>query len=360
MSRLERIEIEGFKSIRQVALDLRPLTVLVGANGAGKSNLLSAFELLRHLAEERLQRYVLESGGAEPLLHFGRKRSSHLRLSLRVESDCYEVQLAPSEPDTLFVEEERWWATPAGEQGQEKWGGASRESHLHSSAQPQSPLARRILERLRSWRTYHFHDTSRSAKVKLTGDIEDNESLRPDASNLAAFLYLLRERHSASYRRIVSTVRLVAPFFSDFRLRPQALNPQKILLEWSAANSETYFSAHALSDGTLRFICLATLLLQPTLPSLVIIDEPELGLHPYAIQLLADLVQGASQQTQLVLSTQSVTLLDQLQPEDVVVAEQREGESLFRRLEPEELRHWLDEYSLGELLKKNVLGGGPG
>ncbi|HZI07942.1 MAG TPA: AAA family ATPase, partial [Archangium sp.] len=162
------------------------------------------------------------------------------------------------------------------------------------------------------------------------------------------------------YRRIVSTIRLVAPFFDDFRLRPSPFNEQKIQLEWSERNSDAYFNAHALSDGTLRFICLATLLLQPNLPSLILIDEPELGLHPYAIQVLAGLVRSASEKTQVILSTQSVTLVNQFEPEDLVVVDRANGESLFRRLSSEDTQDWLEGYSLGELWEKNVFGGRPG
>ena len=207
---------------------------------------------------------------------------------------------------------------------------------------------------------YHFHDTSSAAKVKLTGDIGDNESLRSDASNLAAFLFLLKAKHPDSYRRIVSTVRLAAPFFDDFRLRPSPFNEQKIQLEWSEKNSDAYFNAHALSDGTLRFICLATLLLQPELPSLIIIDEPELGLHPYAIQLLAGLVRSASHKAQVILSTQSVTLVNQFTPEELIVVDRKDGASELRRLSAKDLESWLESYSLGELWEKNVLGGRPG
>jgi predicted ATPase len=213
---------------------------------------------------------------------------------------------------------------------------------------------------LRGARVYHFHDTSAAAKVKQSGDLNDNEALRSDASNLAAFLFLLKSKHPESYRRIASTVRLAAPFFDDFRLRPSPFNEQKILLEWSEKNSDAYFNAHAFSDGTLRFICLATLLLQPELPSLIIIDEPELGLHPYAIQLLAGLVRSASQKAQVILSTQSVTLVNQFSPEELIVVDRKDGASEFRRLSPQELESWLESYSLGELWEKNVLGGRPG
>ena len=352
---LDRIEIEGFKSIRQLRLDLKPLNVLIGANGAGKSNFISIFGLLRHLIEGRLQVYVAQSGGADALLHFGHKMTSGLKLELRLGEFGYAVELAPSNAGNLFFSVEHYWDLET-----TSYSEGHSESQLVTALYEPGATPKKILLRMQGWRVYHFHDTSASAKVKQTGDIGDNEALRPDASNLAAFLFLLRTKHPESYRRIVSTIRLVAPFFDDFRLRPSPFNEQKIQLEWSERSSDAYFNAHALSDGTLRFICLATLLLQPDLPSLILIDEPELGLHPYAIQVLAGLVRSASEKTQVILSTQSVSLVNQFAPEDLVVVDRSNGESLFRRLSTEDTKDWLEDYSLGELWEKNVFGGRPG
>jgi len=352
---LDRIEIEGFKSIRQLRLDLKPLNVLIGANGAGKSNFISVFGLLRHLIEGRLQVYVAQSGGADALLHFGHKMTSGLKLELRLGEFGYAVELAPSNAGNLFFSVEHYWDLET-----TSYSEGHSESQLVTALYEPGATPKKILLRMQGWRVYHFHDTSASAKVKQTGDIGDNEALRPDASNLAAFLFLLRTKHPESYRRIVSTIRLVAPFFDDFRLRPSPFNEQKIQLEWSERSSDAYFNAHALSDGTLRFICLATLLLQPDLPSLILIDEPELGLHPYAIQVLAGLVRSASEKTQVILSTQSVSLVNQFAPEDLVVVDRSNGESLFRRLSAEDTKDWLEDYSLGELWEKNVFGGRPG
>ncbi|HEX8439476.1 AAA family ATPase [Archangium sp.] len=354
---LDRIEVEGFKSIRELRLNLKPLNVLIGANGAGKSNFISVFGLLRHILESRLQVYVAQAGGADALLHFGSKQTAALKLRLTLGRLGYELELAPSTTDTLFFAHEQYQPVLS---ANDIWAIQGHREALLPGGPHHGPQSQHVLERMQGWRVYHFHDTSASAKVKQTGDLGDNEALRPDASNLAAFLFLLRTKHPESYRRIVSTIRLVAPFFDDFRLRPSPFNEQKIQLEWSERSSDAYFNAHALSDGTLRFICLATLLLQPNLPSLILIDEPELGLHPYAIQVLAGLVRSASEKTQLILSTQSVSLVNQFAPEDLVVIDRSNGESLFRRLSPEDTKDWLEDYSLGELWEKNVFGGRPG
>jgi predicted ATPase len=218
-----------------------------------------------------------------------------------------------------------------------------------------------VRNHLGSWRVYHFHDTSSTSPIKKTTDVHDNRFLRDDGSNLAGFLYLLRERHSDSYSLIRRTVQQVAPFFDDFQLEPQRLNPDKIRLEWSHRDSDDYFDASSLSDGTLRFMALTTLFLQPKdlRPSVILVDEPELGLHPYAIGLLASLIRQASVETQVIISTQSPILLDYFQPEEVLVADRVNGRTELNRLESAALDVWLQDYSLGELWEKNELGGRP-
>ena len=209
---------------------------------------------------------------------------------------------------------------------------------------------------------YHFHDTSSTAAIKQTSDIYDSLRLRADAGNLAAYLYMLQNSDFRPYyERIVETVHLIVPFFDDFVLQPQIDNPNLIHLRWKDKGSADALDVSALSDGTLRFMCLTTLLLQPEtlLPSIILIDEPELGLHPSAINVLAGLLRSASTQTQVIVSTQCVPLVDQFDPEDIIVVERDADQSTFRRLKTEELAHWLEEYSLGELWEKNVLGGRP-
>lgn len=218
-----------------------------------------------------------------------------------------------------------------------------------------------VFRALSSWVVYHFHDTSATAGVRGQRSVNVNEFLLPNGDNLAAFLYRIRETHPRSYERIRDVVRLAAPFFDDFKLRPTPMNPELIQLEWSQTDSDYPFLASQLSDGTLRFICLATALLQPSPPSTMLFDEPELGLHPYALTLLATLFQQASKGfgRQVIVSTQSAPLLNEFAPEDVIVVERVEGQSTFRRLDPTDLSGWLEEYSLGELWQKNVLGGRP-
>lgn len=215
--------------------------------------------------------------------------------------------------------------------------------------------------RVNRWRFYHFHDAGATSHMKMMADVHDNRQLRSDGSNLGAFLFLLRKKHQTAYSQIRQTVRLAAPFFDDFVLQPSELNEEKILLEWLHQGSDAYFNASSLSDGSLRFIALATLLLQPESlrPSVILLDEPELGLHPYAITLLASLLKQASQASQIIVATQSPLLLDHFEPEDVLVAERANGATKLRRLESSALTEWLKEYSLGQLWEKNEFGGRP-
>ena len=196
--------------------------------------------------------------------------------------------------------------------------------------------------------------------MRRTGSVRDNEQLRPDGENLAAFLFHLREEEKGTYDLIVDTVRLAAPFFGDFKLRPKKSNGDEIIeLEWEQKDSDYPFHASQLSDGTLRFIALATALLQPNPPATVLIDEPELGLHPQALDILANLILQAQNRTQLIVSTQSAPLLNAFEPDQIVVIDREEGESRFRRLKADDLREWLgQDYTLGDLWQKNVYGGG--
>ncbi|NJN97969.1 MAG: AAA family ATPase [Anaerolineales bacterium] len=359
---LDRIYLTGYKSIVEMDLELRALNVLIGANGAGKTNFISLFTLLRNIMDRNLALYTAQQGGADALLHFGRQTTPQLEIKLTFGANGYECTLIPAVGDTFIFGSEqvnfhdKRYPNPY----EQQLGEGHKETRLFNEiGQPTTRIARYVIQSMKSWRVYHFHDTSASAKVKQTNDLNDNAVLRADAGNLAAFLYRLQETKPQAYRRIVFAIRQVAPFFDNFILRPDPLNLQKIRLEWREKSSESYFSADHLSDGTLRFICLATLLLQPDLPATILIDEPELGLHPYAIVLLASLIRKAATRTQVIISTQSVPLVNQFQPEDIIVVNRDGPASTFHRLETPELETWLDDYGLGDLWEKNVIGGRP-
>ena len=320
---LDHITVEGFKSFDQIDVDLGRLSLLVGPNGAGKSNFIQVFELLGEIIRGELELTVGRSGGASALLHSTSRRAERIVIEAAFSNNGYDVSLVPTDADSLVFEHEIPWFIDRAKYTSpytEHLGSGHRESRLPVT---DARVAQWVLRRMNSWFVYHFHDTGRRAPAKRKGDIGDNDALRHDASNLAAFLYRLQETDRPSYDRIVDAVRSVAPFFDDFRLRPDRINPDKIQLEWKQRSSDAYFGPGALSDGTLRFICIATLLLQPEPPSLILLDEPELGLHPYAINLVAEMLEACSQQ--IIVSTQSVTLLNRLDIQDVLIAEQRGG-----------------------------------
>jgi predicted ATPase len=359
---IDRIKVTGFKSIRELDLGLRPLNVLIGANGAGKTNFISLVTLLNRMVEGDLQLAVAQGGGADAFLHYGHATTPEIMVELFIGQNRYRSRWTSAAGDSfVFAEETCMFQKPSFSKPFEVSLG---KGHTETRLEAEGPTVRPsvdtyVFDKLQSVRVYHFHDTSDSAKVKKSGSLNDNQYLRRDASNLAAFLYLLKKRHPKNYESIRNTVRLVAPFFDDFVLRPTAANEDVIRLEWREKGSDYPFLAHQLSDGTLRFACLATVLLQPHMPSTILIDEPELGLHPYAIALLAGLLRSASKHSQIIVSTQSVPLVNEFEPEDLLVVDRKDGLTTIMRPDPASLKAWLEEYSLAELWEKNILGGRP-
>jgi predicted ATPase len=355
---LQSVVVEGFMSIRSASVEVRDLNVLVGANGAGKSNFIRILGMLGRIVDGELGLFVGLSGGASALLYGGAGVSMRIRLEVQSAVGRYSAVLVPAAGDALIFESESVWPKPPVLASYELHG--HRESLL--SIQSPEPLiadaARPLIEVLSGCRVYHFHDTSLNAPVKQQGYISDNRRLHPDARNLAAVLLRLRERDRVSYARIVATIKQIAPFFRDFVLEPE-IAEDRVRLRWRQEGSDIVFPSDALSDGTLRFICLAVLLGQPELPGLIVLDEPELGLHPFAIVHLAEMLRTASRDRQVLIATQSVTLMNQFEFDDLIVVERRGGSSVFERPDPVGLRDWLEEYSLGDLWEKNILGGRP-
>jgi predicted ATPase len=367
MSSLRSISLKGWKSIRACEIELRPLNVLLGANGAGKSSLLSFFKLLIELIGERLQTQVQTSGGANSVLHFGAKQTSLVEAELNFETDTgrdrYFIKLVHGAPDRLIIAEETGEFF-RGEIDQAQVGfheGGHLETVINRCVNEGDRVAKTIRYLISRCRIFHFHDTSETSRLRLALPIDNNRFLYPDAGNVAAMLYLYSRQKPAVFHRIISAIQQVAPFIDDFVLEPQRLNLSNIVLKWRQNNSDYELGPHQLSDGTLRMIALATLLLQPEedLPLLIVLDEPELGLHPAAISVLASMLRHASKHCQILLATQSVTLADQFDASDIIVAEQRDNASEFRRLDAFALKEWLDEYTVGQLWEKNVFGGGP-
>jgi predicted ATPase len=362
---LDSLSLYGFKSIRALEeLKLLPLNVLIGPNGAGKSNFVDFFRMLRAMAEAKLRHFVTKHGGADGFFFGGPKETKEIKAELAFGQNKYRFTLEPTAANEMMVKsEDTHWTVI------ERWRPhrtGSLESNLPNWKNDESSLGRYpsarayVYAAVAGWIVYHFHDTSSLAPMRREHSVHDYRELNPDASNIAAYLHRLKETQKERYERIRETVQLVAPFFDDFLLEPSKKGDEELIrLQWSQKGSSFPFQPWHLSDGTIRFICLATVLLQPNLPSTIVIDEPELGLHPFALAVLASLFRETATRTQLIVSTQSAPLLNHFEPEEVIVVDRESGASIFRRLEAELLKGWLEEYALGELWQKNVLDGVP-
>lgn len=353
---LQNIKIEGFKSIKKLDLKLSPINILIGSNGVGKSNFISFFKLVNNIYEQRLQQYSIKSG-VDNLLHYGRKNTSEIIGYLDFGNNGYSFALSPTENDTLFISEEKSYYYPA-RNNKFFYDNNLKESLIKSSSTNRDNYLR---EHLESYKIYHFHDTSSSAPLRSSANVNNNRFLKEDGGNLPAYLFYLQEKHPKNFKRIEKIIQAVVPFFERFNLSPAFLDEEKILLEWTEnEHSDTYFNATHLSDGSLRFIALVTLLMQPQLPKVIIIDEPELGLHPTAINKLSGLIKSAAaKECQIIVSTQSVTLLNNFETEDIVTVDKEDNQSVFRRLDKELLSNWINDYSIGELWTKSVIKGQP-
>lgn len=371
--RLNSLQLSGFKSIAATGqhLDFGDVTVLLGANGCGKSNLISFFKMLNHIVQDNLPSYVGKQGGTDALLFYGSAITDKIDFVLNFsqrQADApafsieYQASLQFGMPDRLFFARE---AILRGSQGYPPLDISVLHSGNSTSAifNPSNDV--RVLDAFASINTYQFHDTSDTAKIKRNSFKDDAHYLREDAANLAAFLRVMKETPSkqAYYQRIVRHIQHVMPQFGDFDLQLLADNNNYVRLNWREKGGDYLFGAHQISDGSLRFMALATLLLQPpdTLPSVIVLDEPELGLHPAAIAELAAMIRTASRYSQLIIATQSTRLVDEFGCDNLVIVERDEAQkcSVFKRLDQEKLAEWLQNYSLSELWEKNVLGGRP-
>ncbi|MDY0190890.1 MAG: AAA family ATPase [Desulfuromonas sp.] len=363
-SPLDRLQVSGYKSIRSLDIQLNNLNVIVGANGAGKSNLVSFFRMLRAMSDEGLKNFVTENGGADCFFFGGPKETPNIHAHLFFGQNEYKFTLAPTasiqlmvkREETTYISSNSWEIHSTGdfESDLKKW--KNKKSKWGNYKGPEAY----VYDAVSSWLVYHFHDTSMTAPMRREHSIRDWRELNPDASNIAAFLLHIKNKHIQCYDQIKETIQLIAPYFDDFLLEPEEKGSISVIrLEWQQKGTGYPFQPSQLSDGTIRFICLATALLQPNPPSTIVIDEPELGLHPYALNVLAGLIHNASERTQIIVSTQSATLLDYFEPSEVIVVNRVKGASQFIQLSENELSSWIDDFTLGELWQKNIFDGGP-
>lgn len=352
---IEEIKIKGYKSIRDLELSMKPINILIGANGVGKSNFISFFKLINNIYEQRLQQFSLKSG-VDNLLHFGRKYTNEIVGKISFHStNAYMFVLFPSDNGNLLIKEEdsfykKSFYSPS------LTNENLIESNIINSSHKRDKYLRPLLS---SFKIYHFHDTSITSPLRASSNINDNRILKEDGSNLAAFLYYLNEKHKQVFKRLESIIKSVIPDFDKFSLEPDKLDENRIRLVWNEINHpDSYFDANHFSDGSLRFIALTTLFMQAELPSVIIVDEPELGLHPLAINKLSEMIKSvANRGCQVIVSTQSVNLINNFLPEDIITVDRKANESSFKRLSEEQLSDWLEDYSLGELWLKNVIEG---
>ena len=370
MNDIKRITVKGFKSIKSlVDFELNHLNVIVGANGSGKSNFVQLFEMIHAISLKGFQSFVYKNGDSKSFPFNGFKETPKIDVGLEFTSKLnskggstfYNLALTPSPIGKLLINESCGYLAP----NKSSYGPPDEESRLEETIEldkqgdTEKAIGYFVHDAISHWMIYHFHDSSLLAPMRTPELKDDNKYLRSDASNIAPFLLHLKNQFPGNYKSIVLAVQAVMPFFKDFTLETtkNALE-ENVKLTWSQKGTDYPMQSFHLSDGSIRFICLATALLQPNPPSIIIIDEPELGLHPAAIEILANLIEVASRSTQVIVATQSPLLLDKFNVEDIIIAKRDKGATLFERLDEEKLKLWLDDYSLGELWVKDIIQGG--
>jgi predicted ATPase len=359
---LHQIKLSGFKSIKNLDLQMKPINILIGANGAGKTNFISLFTFLRNLSEGKLQTYIEKQGYANTFFHFGSKTTPKIIIDLEIGNNGYHVEFVHSEnSDKLVFDTE--YCTYSNSSKLWEIKGKLGESGLLLGSQSASDSVRLYTrDYLQNCRVFHFHDTSPTVGFKQAQKLNSSVVLNSDASNLAPVLFFLKINRPTYYQEIISSIQTVAPFFHDFYFEPRGeKGDESLLLRWIHREYETPFSANQLSDGTARFICMATLFLQPKeyRPNTIILDEPELGLHPAALNVLSEIIKTVSKENQVICSTQSVAFANQFEPEDFIVVDQHKGVSTFNRPDQKALEHWLADFGMGDIWSKNLIGGRP-
>lgn len=348
---VKQITIKGYKSFKEQTIQLTGLNILIGSNGAGKSNFLSFFELLGYAFEQRLAPYVASRGGVDRLLFQGRKATEQIYAQLSMENNSYGLILQESDGKLIVAREILGYHNDlqiinefSPEAAIKYYSGMTRGAYIKSY--------------LSQIRKFHFHDTGRRSPFASECHVQnDAYMLYSHGENIAVILYRILNESPLTYKRIVKVIQSIAPYFLDFFFSISEAGTMR--LQWRDKYSEIVFGPNDLSDGTLRFIALVTLFMQPNLPSVVIIDEPELGLHPTAIQKLAGLMKSAEARgCQIIAATQSADLISNFEPEDIITVGLDDGQSKLERLSNEGLSNWLREYTLGDLWKQSIVKGG--
>ena len=374
--RIEHLCIRGFRSLADVTLSPAPgANLLIGANGSGKSNIIHFFNMLSWmLKSRRLAEFVSRHGGADDQLHGGSGTTSHLDAEIRIRASSgrndYRFSLVPAHTDELLFTEESFRYSRDDLDTEAPWnhlGVGHREALIVEAGQARddgrAPTANRqqariVTHLLRNCTAYQFHNTGSGSNFKKTCDATDHAFLRADGGNLAAILHWLENEDVRRYELICRHIQRVLPGFDRFEIDEKY---GKVGLRWQSRHFDKTFGAQLTSDGSLRFFALATLLNLPgeMLPGVVLLDEPELGLHPKAISLVGDMIRALAESRQVIVATQSPLLLDAFELDQVFVLEARDGRTEVRSPDREALRDWLEEFTVGEIWQKNLLGGRP-
>ena len=374
-NRIESIHIKGFRSLADVKLDNIPNPmVLLGANGSGKSNVLRFLEMLREMSHDRLGEFVQQQGGADDQLFGGRRLTPQIDATVSFHTalgrNDFKFTLKHGNPDQFIVTEEGFVFIPKEEGGGESQSGrinvlercGPESGFLSVSQSPTAKMERKVaadmLRDCMSYQSYQFHDTSDASPLKTRWDVEDNHRLLGHGGNLAPILIRLREKEISRYNMICKHIGRVLPEFHSFQLDADY---GKTLLRWRAKATGKTLGAHLTSDGSLRCFLLITLLNLPDemLPRVILLDEPELGLHPFAVSLVSHMVKAMARERQVIVATQSPYFVDAFSLDEIVVLTMRDGRTQAKRFADEDFSHWLEEYSTGELWWKNLLGGYP-
>lgn len=376
MPRITKVSLTGFKSFKdKTDIALSNLNVIIGANGTGKSNLLSFFQLLGNALTRNLQGHILRYGG-EHFLHNGRKKTERIKCAIEIATnnatDRYEIDLAFQAPGRLFISREYIEYRKSGkdkpfaceiENNGYELGLLDLGEKLGNSNSALRGTANAIKTMLQKIRAFQFHDTTDTARIRGGILRADCQYLKDDGGNLAAVLNMLKTtpEYLPYYNRIVRYVQKILPYFADFAIDGFPEKQDTVYLFWKKQGSDYILTPNQLSDGTIRFIALATLLLAPRKiqPNVIVIDEPELGLHPLAIRILANMLKQAAENVQILVATQSPSFLDFFDANDVLVFEAPNEITTVKRLNQDELSSWAQEYTLSELWDKNVIGGQP-
>ena len=374
---LMNIKLSGFKSIKSAELDFNNLNVFIGANGSGKSNFISFFQMVNYFLDstDGLAAYVGKNGGASSLIYFGSTVTNTIEAQLDFNTakgkNLYSFELGVQQGNRLYFKDERVSYYPHKQTARKmnlpillgSGGNSSRLLQINGDDNNYSKWHKTTIITIRNimqkWCFYQFHNTAYDAFIRSASNKNDISFLRSDGGNLSAFLFLLQNSYPGVFSAIINTIKQIAPFINKIELREEYSSPFIRLKWYEKQNDDYFFDASQMSDGTLRAFALVTLLMLPQKPPVICIDEPELGLHPEAINIIGDLIKIASEQSQIILSTQSPKLIDCFDPDDIVVVDRNDAGTCFNRLDAIKLKAWLDEYSISEIWDTNIFGGRP-